>query len=35
VGGRALKEFLIEEMTPQEITDALKEIDTVVVPLGA
>jgi len=25
---------LIEEMTPQEITDALKEIDTVVVPLG-
>jgi len=26
---------LIEEMTPQEITDALKEIDTVVVPLGS
>jgi len=27
--------FLIEEMTPQEITDALKEVDTVVVPLGS
>jgi len=26
---------LIEEMTPQEITDALKEADTVVVPLGS
>jgi len=26
---------LIEEMTPQEITDALKEVDTVVVPIGS
>jgi len=26
---------LIEEMTPQEITNALKEVDTVVVPLGS
>lgn len=26
---------MIEEMTPQEITDALKEVDTVVVPLGS
>jgi len=30
-----VKKFLIEEMTPQEITDALKEVDTVVVPLGS
>lgn len=29
-----MKKFLIEEMTPQEITDALKEVDTVIVPLG-
>ena len=29
-----LKKFLIEEMSPQEITDALKETDTVIVPLG-
>lgn len=26
---------MIEEMTPQEITDALKEVDTIVVPLGS
>jgi len=30
-----VSKFLIEEMTPQEITDALKEADTVVVPLGS
>lgn len=30
-----MRKFLIEEMTPQEITDALKEVDTVVVPLGS
>jgi len=30
-----VKKFLIEEMTPQEITYALKEVDTVVIPLGA
>jgi len=30
-----VRKFLIEEMTPQEITDALKEVDTVVVPLGS
>ena len=29
-----MKKFLIEEMSPQEITDALKETDTVIVPLG-
>jgi len=29
-----VKKFLIEEMTPQEITDAQKEVDTVVIPLG-
>jgi creatinine amidohydrolase len=29
-----LKKFLIEEMTPEEITEALKQVDTVVVPLG-
>ena len=29
-----MKKFLIEEMTPQEIIEALKEVDTVVVPLG-
>jgi creatinine amidohydrolase len=29
-----LKKFLIEEMTPEEITEALKEVDTVVIPLG-
>jgi len=29
-----VKKFLIEEMMPQEITDALKEVDTVVIPLG-
>jgi creatinine amidohydrolase len=29
-----LKKFLIEEMTPQEIVEALKEVDTVIVPLG-
>jgi len=30
-----VKKFLIEEMTPQEITDAMKEVDTVLVPLGS
>jgi len=30
-----MRKFLIEEMTPQEITDALKRIDTVVVPVGS
>jgi creatinine amidohydrolase len=29
-----VKKFLIEEMTPQEIVAALKEVDTVIVPLG-
>jgi len=29
-----LKKFLIEEMTPQEIVDAVKEVDTVIVPMG-
>jgi creatinine amidohydrolase len=29
-----MKKFLIEEMTPQEITSALKKTDTVIVPLG-
>jgi creatinine amidohydrolase len=29
-----LKKFLIEEMTPEEITEALKQVDTVVIPLG-
>ena len=29
-----LKKFLIEEMAPQEITEALKETETVIVPLG-
>jgi creatinine amidohydrolase len=30
-----MRKFLIEEMTPQEITNALREVDTVVVPLGS
>jgi len=30
-----VRKFLIEEMMPQEITDALKEVDTVIVPLGS
>ena len=29
-----MKKFLIEEMTPEEITEALKQVDTVVIPLG-
>jgi len=29
-----MKKFLIEEMTPQEITRALRKVDTVIVPLG-
>jgi len=30
-----VRKFLIEEMTPREMTEALKEVDTVVVPLGS
>jgi len=29
-----MKKYLIEEMTPEEITEALKVVDTVLVPLG-
>ena len=29
-----MRKFLIEEMTPQEITDALKKVNTVIIPLG-
>jgi len=32
---KAVMKFLIEKMTPQEITDALREIDTFIVPLGS
>ena len=29
-----MRKFSIEEMSPQEISDALKETDTVIIPLG-